>query len=69
MRGRSVFAVLGVAAGAAVGAALWLRRGGAPRERVDVYYDDGSMVSFASGSREGEKLLPIARRVLAAARG
>ena len=66
--GRAV-AVLGVVAGAAAGAALWLRRAGAPREHVDVYYADGSMVSFAGGSPEGERLLPIARRVLAAARG
>jgi hypothetical protein len=69
MRGRSVVAFVGVVAGAAAGAALWLRRGGAPREHVDLYYADGSMVSFPSGSPEGEKLLPIARRVLAAARG
>jgi hypothetical protein len=68
--GRAV-AVLGVVAGAAAGAALWLRRAGAgaPAEHVDVYYADGSMVSFAAGSAEGERLLPIARRVLAAARG
>jgi hypothetical protein len=69
VRGRSAFAVFGVLAGAGAGAALWLRKGGAPREHVDVYYADGSMVSFASGSPEGERLLPIARRVLAAARG
>jgi hypothetical protein len=69
MKGRSAFTVLGVLAGAAAGAALWLRQGGAPGEHVDVYYADGSMVSFASGSPEGERLLPIARRVIAAARG
>jgi hypothetical protein len=69
MRGRNAVAFLGVVAGAAAGAAVWLRRGGAPREHVDLYYADGSMVSFPTGSPEGEKLLPIARRVLAAARG
>jgi hypothetical protein len=68
MRGRSL-ALLGVLVGAAAGAALWLRRGGGPGERVELYYADGSMVSFASGSPQGEKLLPIARRALAAARG
>jgi hypothetical protein len=62
-------AVLGVLAGAAGGAALWLRRGAAPREHVDLYFADGSMVSFAQGSPEGDRLLPIARRVIAAARG
>jgi hypothetical protein len=69
VRGRKTVAVLGVLAGAAGGAALWLRRGGAPREHVDLYFADGSMVSFAPGSPEGDRLLPIARRVIAAARG
>jgi hypothetical protein len=69
MRARKALAALGLAAGAAAAAALWLRRGGAPREHVDLYFADGSMVSFASGSPEGDRLLPIARRVLAAARG
>jgi hypothetical protein len=69
MRGRSALAALGVVAGATVGAVFWLRRGVAPREHVDLYYADGSMVSFPSGSPVGEKLLSIARRALAAARG
>jgi hypothetical protein len=67
--GRRTFAVLGLLAGAATGAALWLRRGGSPREHVDLYFADGSMISFAAGSPDGERLLPIARRVIAAARG
>jgi hypothetical protein len=66
---RRALAVIGLVAGAAGGATLWLRRGGAPREHVDLYFADGSMVSFAAGSREGDRLLPIARRVLAATRG
>jgi hypothetical protein len=37
-------------------------------ERIDVYFDDGSFVTFAAGSREGDRLLPLARRVLVAAR-
>jgi hypothetical protein len=49
--------------------AYWLRHTGAPREHVDIYFADGSMVSFVPGTAEGDKLLPIARRVLAAARG
>jgi hypothetical protein len=69
MRARSVLGALGLVAGAAAGAALWLRSGGAPREHVDIYFADGSMVSFTPGSPEGDRLLPIARRVLAAARG
>ena len=66
---RKGLAVLGLIAGAAGGAALWLRRGGAPREHVDLYFADGSMASFTPGSPEGDRLLPIARRVLAATRG
>jgi hypothetical protein len=69
MRARNVLGALGLVAGAAAGAALWLRRGGAPREHVDIYFADGSMVSFTPGSPEGDRLLPIARRVLAATRG
>jgi hypothetical protein len=69
MRTRNALAALTVAAGTAAAAALWLRRGASPREHVDLYFADGSMVSFVPGSPEGDRLLPIARRVLAAARG
>lgn len=58
-------------AAAVVGGALfiWRRRSGRKVEKIDLYYEDGSMVSFASGSIEADRLLPLARRVLAAARG
>jgi hypothetical protein len=56
-------------AGAAAAAFVWRRRGAGPRERVDLYFSDGSMVSFAPDSPEGDRLLPLARRALAAARG
>jgi hypothetical protein len=69
MRARSAVAALGLVAGAVAASAYWLRHTGSPREHVDVYFADGSMVSFVPGSPEGDKLLPIARRVLAAARG
>ena len=39
------------------------------REHVDVYFADGSMVSLEAGSADGDRLLPLARRALAAARG
>ena len=55
-------------AGAAA-AALWRRRSRTPAERVDLYFMDGSMVSFAQGSGEADRLLPLARQVLSAARG
>ena len=58
---------LGVA-GAAAGSALWRRRGGAPAERVDLHFEDGSMVSLPTASEDAERLLGLARDVLAAAR-
>jgi len=69
MRGRSVLAALGLVGGAAAGFAFWLRRVAPPREHVDLYFADGSMVSFTPGSPEGDRLLPIARRILGSARG
>jgi len=54
--------------GAFVGAIAYRRRFGRREERVDVYYEDGSMVSLAEGSAEAERLLPLARDVLDAAR-
>ncbi len=59
-----------VALGSLVGAAaLWRRRSGKGKEHVDVYFADGSMVTFAEGSDEAARLLPIARRALSQARG
>ena len=55
-------------AAAAAGVTFWRRRGHVS-EHVDVYASDGSMVSFERGSPAGDRLLPLARRVLAAARG
>ena len=69
MRARSLVTTLGLVAGAIAAGAYWLRHTASPREHVDVYFADGSMVSFVPGTPEGDKLLPIARRVLAAARG
>ena len=55
---------------AAAGALLLLRRRrGARRERVEVYYSDGSMVALEAGSPGGERLLELAREGLATARG
>jgi hypothetical protein len=58
-------AALLLAVGSLAGAILWRRRSGPSRERVDLYFADGSMVSFAEGTPEAERLLVIARPVLA----
>ena len=40
------------------------RRRGAPRERVHLYYDDGSMVTLEPSAPEAERLLTLARAAL-----
>ena len=40
------------------------RRPRARRERVDLYFEDGSMVSLAEGSPEAARLLPLAHAAL-----
>ena len=53
---------------ALLGLAGLVRRGAARRrERVDLYFEDGSMVSLADGSPEGDRLLALGREVLTAA--
>jgi hypothetical protein len=63
--------LLGFAAllGFALAVASFVRRGaGRRRERVDLYYDDGSMVSLPDGSPESDRLLALGREALRAAR-
>ena len=60
---RSLAAALGVVGGLLAGAAF-LRRHGAQRERADLYFEDGSMLSLTNGSPGAERLLPLAREVI-----
>jgi hypothetical protein len=57
-----------VGAGSFLGTVLYRRRSVRSRTRLDVYFDDGSMVSLAAGSPDADRLLPHADDVLAAAR-
>ena len=59
---------IAVAVAGAAGLVAWRRRS-RRRERVDLYFADGSMVSFERGSVEGGRLLPVAREIVAAALG
>ena len=65
---RRLVVFVGFVTGALAGSMLYRRSFARRPERVDVYYDDGSMVSYAGGSSEAESLLPAARDALAAAR-
>jgi hypothetical protein len=66
MRGRRALAV-GAALGSAAGAVL-LRRRARSRDRVELYFEDGSLVTLAQGAPEAERLLFHARELLSAAR-
>jgi len=52
---------VGIAAGAA-----YERRVAKERDRLDVYFDDGSFVTYVDGSAGARKLLPFARQALEA---
>jgi hypothetical protein len=64
---RRLLGLLGFATGI-LGASVVLRRQfGKRRDRVDVYFADGSMVSYVDGAPEALTLLPPARDALHAA--
>ena len=54
-----------LAAGSLAGSVLYRRRAARRREHVDLYADDGSMISLDDGTAEATRLLPLARDVLA----
>jgi len=58
MRHRLV-ALAGFASGALVGTAAYRRWLGGRRERLDVYFDDGSFVTFGAGSSEADSPEPL----------
>jgi hypothetical protein len=65
---RKLLGLAGFAAGLAAGTTLYRRAVRRHRDRVDLYFADGSMVSLAEGSPGAERLLPIARRIVETAR-
>jgi hypothetical protein len=53
-----------LALGSLAGVIALRRRSARRRDRVDVYFEDGSMVSLADGAPEASTVLPLARRIL-----
>jgi hypothetical protein len=64
---RRLFGLLVLAAAIFAGLVVYRRRVAARRERVDLYYEDGSMVSLEEGSPAAERLLPLAYDTLRSA--
>jgi hypothetical protein len=56
-----------LAAGSLLGVGLYAKRSG-KRERVDLYFADGSMISIVGDSPHAAHLLPLAREAVRAAR-
>jgi hypothetical protein len=65
---RRFIAALALVAGWIVGLALYRRTSARRRERVDLYFEDGSMLSLTNGSPGAERLLPLAREIIRTAR-
>ena len=63
---KSATAVL-LAAGTLAGSALYRRRSARRLERVELYGEDGSMASLPDGAPETERMLSLARDLLALA--
>lgn len=63
---RKVVTGLVLAAGSIAGSVLVRRRAARRVDHVDLYDDDGAMVSHADGTPEADRLLPTARELLAA---
>jgi hypothetical protein len=64
---RSFAMALGVVGGMLAGAAF-IRRQVGGRERADLYFEDGSMLSLTNGAPGADRLLPLARDVIRNAR-
>jgi hypothetical protein len=65
---RRLLALLGFATGVLAGSVVLRRSFAKKRDRIDIYFDDGSMVSYVEGAVEADPLLAPARDALRAAR-
>ena len=68
MRRHKLVTALLLALGSLLGTIAFRRHNAKRRERVDVYFEDGSMVSLTDGSPDAATVLPLARRIIETAR-
>jgi hypothetical protein len=64
---RRLFGFLLLAGAGFAAVVVYRRRFAGRRERLDLYYEDGSLVSIEQGSDGSARLLPLAHDVLRAA--
>jgi len=65
VRSKKVVTGVVLAAGSLAGSVLVRRRAARRVDHVDLYANDGSMVSVAEGDADADRMLDVARRVLA----
>ncbi len=64
MRSRNLLTGILLGIGSSAGALLFRRRAARKRERVDLYFADGTIVSVTEGSANADRLLQHAREAL-----
>jgi hypothetical protein len=65
---RRLLGLLGFATGILAGSVVLRRRFRKRRDRIEIYFDDGGMISYVEGAPEAGTLLDAARDALRAAR-
>jgi hypothetical protein len=66
VRSKKIVTGVVLAAGSLAGSVLVRRRAARRVDHIDLYANDGSMVSVAEGDADADRMLDVARRVLAA---
>jgi hypothetical protein len=64
MARRKLLTAVMLGAGSLVGSTLFRRRAARQRERVELYAEDGSMVSIADSSPEEQRMLALAHDLI-----
>jgi hypothetical protein len=68
MARRKLLGLLGFGTGILAGSVVYRRSFGRRRARVDIYFDDGSMITYDASAPEAAPLLTVAEDALAATR-
>jgi hypothetical protein len=66
MRKRRLLLTAAVGAASFAGTLVYRRRTERNRTRVDLYFEDGSMVSLAQGNPDADRVIPLAAEAIAA---